>query len=168
MASRLLTQAREIFSESCPHRFHDRKIKRLYLYVTRYMPSKSESRQRKVKAAFRTLIERTGWIVAIAGEFCVQAASRENSALVAIALELKAYLPSMKKIVTTARRAQIEGETVPASDRVFSLFEQHTELISVGDGKSRWSSVTRCSCVRRWKSSSPTTRSTRSNLPIAT
>ena len=102
VASRLLTQAREIFSESCPHRFHDRKIKRLYLYVTRYMPSKSESRQRKVKAAFRTLIERTGWIVAIAGEFCVQAASRENSALVAIALELKAYLPSMKKIVTTA------------------------------------------------------------------
>ena len=132
VASRLLTQAREIFSESCPHRFHDRKIKRLYLYVTRYMPSKSESRQRKVKAAFRTLIERTGWIVAIAGEFCVQAASRENSALVAIALELKAYLPSMKKIVTTARRTQIEGETVPASDRVFSLFEQHTELIKRG------------------------------------
>ena len=132
VASRLLTQAREIFSESCPHRFHDRKIKRLYLYVTRYMPSKSESRQRKVKAAFRTLIERTGWIVAIAGEFCAQAASRENSALAAIALELKAYLPSMKKIVATARRAQIEGETVPASDRVFSLFEQHTELIKRG------------------------------------
>ena len=132
VASRLLTQAREVFSESCPHRFHDRKIKRLYLYVTRYLPSKSESRQRKVKAAFRTLIERTGWIVAIAEEFCAQAASRANSALVAIALELKAYLPSMKKIVTTARRAQIEGETVPASDRVFSLFEQHTELIKRG------------------------------------
>jgi len=132
VASRLLTQAREIFSESCPHRFHDRKIKRLYLYVTRYMPSKSESRQRKVKAAFRTLIERTGWIVAIAGEFCAQAASRDNSALTAVALEVKAYLPSMKTIVATASRAQIAGETVPASDRVFSLFEQHTELIKRG------------------------------------
>ena len=132
VASRLLTQAREIFSESCPHRFHDRKIKRLYLYVTRYMPSKSESRQRKVKAAFRTLIERTGWIVAIAGEFRAQAASGKNAALAAVALELKAYLPSMKTIVATARRAQIEGETVPASDRVFSLFEQHTELIKRG------------------------------------
>jgi len=132
VASRLLTQAREVFSESCPHRFHDRKIKRLYLYVTRYMPSKSESRQRQVKAAFRTLIERTGWIVAIAGEFRAQAASGQNAAMVAVALELKAYLPSMKKIVATARRAQIEGETVPASDRVFSLFEQHTELIKRG------------------------------------
>jgi IS5 family transposase len=132
VASRLLTQAREVFSESCPHRFHDRKIKRLYLYVTRYMPSKSESRQRQVKAAFRTLIERTGWIVAIAGEFRAQAASGQNAAMVAVALELKAYLPSMKKIVATARRAQIDGEKVPASERVFSLFEQHTELIKRG------------------------------------
>ncbi len=56
----------------------------------------------------------------------------KNAALAAVALELKAYLPSMKTIVATARRAQIEGETVPASDRVFSLFEQHTELIKRG------------------------------------
>jgi transposase, IS5 family len=132
VASRLLVRAREVFPESCPHRFHDRKIKRLYLYVTRYMPSKSEARQRKVKTAFRTLIERTDWIVAIAGEFCAQAVSAESAALAALALELKAYLPSMKKIAATARQAQIEGETVPASQRVFSLFEQHTELIKRG------------------------------------
>jgi transposase, IS5 family len=132
VASRLLVRAREIAPASCPHRFHDRKIKRLYLYVTRYMPSKSESRQRKVKAAFRTLIERTGWIVAIAGEFCAQATFRDNSAVAAVALELKAYLSSMQKIVGAATRAQIEGETVPAADRVFSLFEQHTELIKRG------------------------------------
>ena len=50
VASRLLKRAREIDPASCPHRFHNRKVKRLYLYVTRYMPSKSESRQRKVKA----------------------------------------------------------------------------------------------------------------------
>ena len=132
VASRLLIRAREIAPASVPHRFHDRKIKRLYLYVTRYMPSKSQSRQRKVKATFRTLIERTGWIVTIAGEFCARAGSQGNEALTALALELKAYLPSMKTVVATARRAQIEGETVPASARVFSLFEEHTELIKRG------------------------------------
>ena len=57
---------------------------------------------------------------------------RANRALAAVALELKAYLPAMKKIVAQSRRAQIEGETVPAADRVFSLFEQHTELIKRG------------------------------------
>lgn len=96
VASRLLKRAMEIVPGCCPHRLHDRKAKRLYLYVTRYMPSKSESRQRTVKASFRTLIERTDWIVA------------------------------------NARRAQVDGETVPASERVFSLFEQHTELIKRG------------------------------------
>ena len=132
VASRLLVRAREINPASVPHRFHDRKIKRLYLYVIRYLSSKSESRQRKVKANFRTLIERTGWIVAIAGEFCAQAAAGGNEALTALALELKAYLSAMETVVATARRAQIDGETVPASERVFSLFERHTELIKRG------------------------------------
>jgi len=133
VASRLLKRAMEIVPGCCPHRLHDRKVKRLYLYVTRYMPSKSESRQRKVKASFRTLIERADWIVAVAGEFCaIQAGSRGNSALAAVALELQAYLPAMKMVVSTAHRAQVDGETVPACERVFSLFEQHTELIKRG------------------------------------
>jgi IS5 family transposase len=129
VASRLLKRARKIAPASVPHRFHERKIKRLYLYVTRYMPSKSESRQRRVKAAFRTLIERTEWIVAIAREFAAQAG---HDGLAAVALELRAYLPAMQKVVATVRRAQIEGEKVPASERVFSLFEQHTELVKRG------------------------------------
>jgi IS5 family transposase len=86
-----------------------------------------------VKESFRTLIERTDWIVAVAEEFCViQAGSRSNSALAAVAVELQAYLPAMKQIVATARRAVVDGETVPACERVFSLFEQHTELIKRG------------------------------------
>jgi transposase, IS5 family len=133
VASRLLKRAMEIVPGCCPHRLHDRKVKRLYLYVTRYMPSKSASRQRKVKASFRTLIERTDWIVAISKEFCViQAGARGHSALAAVALELQAYLSAMQTVVSTARRAQVDGETVPACERVFSLFEQHTELIKRG------------------------------------
>ncbi len=132
VASRLLGRAREIAPRSVPHRFHDRKIKRLYLYATRYAPSKSEARQRQVKAAFRTLIERTAWIAAIAGEFVTQTIAQGNDDLAALALELRAYLPAMQKVVATARRAQLDGETVPAADRVFSLFERHTELIKRG------------------------------------
>jgi IS5 family transposase len=83
-----------------------------------------------VKAQFRTLIERTAWMVSIVGEFC--AASHRSDELTALALELKAYLPSMTTVVRAATRAQIEGQTVPASERVFSLFEEHTELIKRG------------------------------------
>jgi len=132
VATRLLKRAREILRESVPHRFHNRRIKWLYLYITRYMPSKSESRQRQVKANFRTLIERVEWIVAIAGDFCEAYRSSSNLELSAVALELQAYLPSMRTVAATARRANVDGETVPASERVFSLFEPHTELIKRG------------------------------------
>jgi len=132
VATRMLKRARAILRESAPHRFHHRKIKWLYLYITRYMPSKSESRQRQVKANFRTLIERVEWIVAIAGNFCQAYRSSSNLELSAVALELQAYLPSMRTVAATARRANVDGETVPASDRVFSLFEPHTELIMRG------------------------------------
>ena len=115
-----------------PHRFHNRRIKWLYLYITRYLPSKSESRQRQVKANFRTLIERVEWIVAIAGDFCEAYRSASNLELSAVALELQAYLPSMRMVAATARRANVDGETVLASERVFSLFEPHTELIKRG------------------------------------
>jgi IS5 family transposase len=132
VTTRLLQRAREILPESAPHRFHHRKIKWLYLYITRYLPSKSASRQRQVKARFRTLIERVEWIVAIAADFCKAYRSSSNLELSAVALELQAYLPSMQTVAATARRANVDGETVPASERVFSLFEPHTELIKRG------------------------------------
>ena len=91
-----------------------------------------QSRQQQVKASFRTLIERVEWIVAIAGDFCQAYRSSSNLELSAVALELQAYLPSMQTVAATARRANVEGETVPASERVFSLFEPHTELIKRG------------------------------------
>jgi IS5 family transposase len=132
VASRLLGRARDLAPKILPYRFHDRKIKRLHLYITRYMPSKSKSRQRKVKAAFHTLIERTGRIVLIAEEFCDWATSQSDFALAGLGLELKAYLPSMNTVVTNAWRAQVGKETVPARERVFSIFERHTELIQRG------------------------------------
>jgi transposase, IS5 family len=132
VASRLLGRARQIAPQSVPYRFHDRKIKRLHLYISRYMPSKSQSRQRKVKASFRTLIQRTGRMLVIAEEFCDFAARQSDLALAGLGLELKAYLPAMDAVVYNAYRAQVEGETVPANQRVFSLFEPHTELIQRG------------------------------------
>ena len=132
VASRLLKRARKILRESVPHRFHNCKIKGLYLFITRYIVSKSKSRQKQVKASFRMLIERVDWIVAIAADFCRAYRSSSNLELLAVALDLQGYLPSMRMVAATARRANMEGEKVPASERVFSLFEPHTELIKRG------------------------------------
>ena len=131
VAARLLRQGRAIAPETCPHRFHDRKTKRLYLFITRYAKSENARRQRKVRAAFRQLIERVEWIVRppLVLRLGAAAASIE---LGAIADELRRFLPAMKRVVEQARRAQLEGEKVPAAERVFSIFEPHTELLKRG------------------------------------
>jgi IS5 family transposase len=132
VASRLMKRGRQVCRESCPHRFHDKKAKRLHLFITRYSSSPSKKRQRKVRSAFRTLIGRVAWIVGIAQTFCVFARKHGDLDLLAVASELKGFLPAMQNVVTNARRAQVDGEKVPAAERVFSIFEPHTELIKRG------------------------------------
>jgi IS5 family transposase len=132
VASRLLKRGREVVPESCPHRFHDRKSKGLYLSITRYANSPSKKRQRQVKGAFRALIGRVVWIVEIADMFCRFASGWGELELLAVADELKGFLRPMRKVIDQARRSQLQGETVPARERVFSIFEPHTELIKRG------------------------------------
>ncbi|MDA8171362.1 MAG: transposase [Nitrospiraceae bacterium] len=50
----------------------------------------------------------------------------------AVASELKRYLPTAKKITNQAERRVINGEQVPSTEKVFSLFEDHTELLKRG------------------------------------
>jgi IS5 family transposase len=132
VASRLLKRGRKIAPETCPHRFHDKKIKRLYLFITRYSKSTSKQRQRAVKAAYRTLIARVEGIVEIAVFFCRFAPYCNDLVLDGLVAELKGFLPSMKRVVAQSRRAKLAGQTVPASERVYSIFEPHTELIKRG------------------------------------
>jgi len=132
VAARLLRQGRAIAPDTCPHRFHDRKTKRLYLFITRYATSENARRRRQVRGAFRRLIERVEWIVEAARWFCDWAPLRRMIALDAVVAELRRFLPAMKGVVEQARRAQLDGEKVPAAERVFSIFEPHTELLKRG------------------------------------
>jgi IS5 family transposase len=102
------------------------------LFITRYISSTSKKRQRKVKRQFGALIERVLWIVQIAEEFCEFSRSCGSLEILGLGAELEGFLPAMKQVVQQATRAQLKGETVPASERVFSIFEPQTELIKRG------------------------------------
>lgn len=131
VASRIQRRGRSLLPEGFRHRFHDKKIKRLHLRITRYSASTSKRRLREVRRCFRQLIARTAWIVQCAEQFCQIAANSSSSELVALGVELAEYLPAMRQTVEQASR-RAAGETVPASERVFSIFEPHTELIKRG------------------------------------
>lgn len=46
--------------------------------------------------------------------------------------ELESLLPKMEKVYDVAHRKEILGEKVPVSDKIFSIFEDHTDCIVKG------------------------------------
>jgi len=109
------------------HRFHDKKVKKLAFYIARNAKSTSKSKQRKVKRVYRTLIDRVRWIAEV---------SKDVQQRLGLAFfeapELEQYTPTVERIVDQAQRRIFDGEVVPAGEKVFSLFEEHTELLKRG------------------------------------
>jgi len=130
--SRLLRAVRTEAPELCPHRFHDRKVKKDLVYVHRSIRSGSKAQQRQVKRRFRRLHNRVCRLERIAAPLLKSLAASESLVLRGLGAELKHYLPLVRKVCRAAERAAVKGETVPAQDRIFSLFEEHTELIKRG------------------------------------
>ena len=96
------------------------------------MRSRSKDRQREMKRRFRRLYDSVCRLQEIATPLLKSLSGSENLALRALGTELTHYLPLTRKVCHAAERATLKGETVPASDRVFSIFEEHTELIKRG------------------------------------
>ena len=130
--TRLVRRARPHLSQVRHHRFHDRKVKKDYLHITRYSSSPSKRRRREVKRRFRRLIASVRRILAIAEGVHAAGTGSCKLELAGIAAQLAQYLPAVRTIADVAQRVAIQGERVGASERIFSLFEQHAELIKRG------------------------------------
>jgi len=114
------------------HRFHTAKIKRLYTFLATRGNKKNKSTKRKVKKVQQVLLQRVEAIVATA-QTVVDNGKKTACGVLAMVriMELESYLSDMRHVVAQSRRA-FNGETVPASERIFSIFEPHTELLMRG------------------------------------
>ena len=131
-SARLLKDAGEEMRQvGLTHRFHTKKVRKLALYISRNGGKKEKGVQQKIKSTYRKLIERVKWIVSV-GEAAEKLLSAGNLKAMTVAAELKHYLPIEQKIISQAARRVIMGEQVPSTEKVYSLFEEHTELIKRG------------------------------------
>jgi IS5 family transposase len=114
------------------HRFHDKKVKKLATFIARHASSQSKPTQRKVKQQYRQLLQSIGWIHGVGREV--------EEKIVAFGYEapdLTHYLPLVARILYQAHQRVIEGVILPPDEKLYSLFEEHTELIQRGKaGKS--------------------------------
>jgi len=109
------------------HRFHDGKVRELTIFIARNASSKRKNTQREVESRYTTLINRVRWIHGVGLQVCQKAFAAGYTVE-----ELSHYLPLVEQIVDQAHRRIIQGETVPSDEKLYSLFEEHTELIIRG------------------------------------
>jgi IS5 family transposase len=113
-------------------RFHNKKVKRSYTFVATHSSRKNPATKRDVGHHMKHLLEqvervsRIGWAIVE----CSKAVDLDIAAFF-IVEELKRMLGLIDHVYAQSLRA-FNGETVPASERIFSIFEPHTELLMRG------------------------------------
>ena len=126
--SRLLREIqKELPQLNLHHRFHDKKVKKLFTFISRNASSKSKWTLRKVKSAYRELINRVSWIHGVGQKVSVQARSAGY-----LIDELDHYLPLVELIIYQADQRVLQGISLAPDEKLFSLFEEHTELLKRG------------------------------------
>ncbi len=126
--SRLLRQIqKELPQLNLGHRFHDKKVKKLFTFISRNASSKSKKTQRKVKRCYVELIRSAQWIHNVA-----QQVQQKAFAAGYDVPELSHYLALVKQIIDQSYQRVLQGVCIPDNEKLYSLFEEHTELILRG------------------------------------
>jgi len=109
------------------HRFHEKKVKKLATFIARNAAHKSKGTQRAVQRHYRQLIGRVQWIHEVGRQVLEQVIFHGEAAE-----DLAHYLLLVARVVAQAQQRVIEGKMPPPDEKLYSLFEEHTELIQRG------------------------------------
>ena len=125
--ARLLREIQKQIDLPVRHRFHTKKARNRRLFIARYAKSRSKKRKREVKKKYKELIAQVRCIIDVSRE--VRQYLREDSPEYQ---ELAHYEALAERVVYQAEKRIVEGVTVPANEKIYSIFEEHTELIKRG------------------------------------
>jgi IS5 family transposase len=136
---RLIPQARKIDPEAVgSRRLQARRAKRLQQRINRRAANKRRSAQ-QLKPQYMQLIRMVedlfGWAHSVREEL---AKSRRFTSVTdaakaaAITAQIDHYTVLGRQVVSQARRRVVQGERVPNEEKLFSIFEPHTELLKRG------------------------------------
>jgi transposase, IS5 family len=110
-----------------------KRVKEHLRTIAQISCSKSPKAKKDLPRAYKRLLDRTAMILERAKSLQRQG---ENDGVsiesLALAKQLEHWITLTEQVCDTAHRRVILGETVPNSDKLFSLFETHTQLYRRG------------------------------------
>ncbi len=137
----LIEQARKLDAALVgPGRLHRRRAKREALSIAR-KAAKRGPKTEALKPLYRGLLGRVEgidtWALRIGKGLAQRAASQRYgqtkcASAQALAAELLHFQELAQHVIDQARRRVLAGESVPNEEKLFSLFEPHTELLKRG------------------------------------
>jgi transposase, IS5 family len=122
--TRLLTQARDDFKIKIVFTDHCRRAKRR---MTAIQYAKGEQRLAPYKDLLKVTQKTIGY--AIKAEEIVSGRCSTNFELLGLLNAIKHYGDLARQVYDQTYRRVIQGESVPADQKVFSIFEDHTDII---------------------------------------
>jgi IS5 family transposase len=110
-----------------------KKIKELARNISRISASKSPRKKDALESFYSDLLERAILLIERAKTLQKTAQIEGKTVeVLALANQLNHWLDLTERVCDTARRRVLLGQTVPNSDKLFSLFETHTQLYRRG------------------------------------
>ena len=119
------------------HRYHRRKLRSSYRKCAEIHRKKGANYQERLKEAAEAYLSRGRLLKVKARQSVMQGAEALSSGLVnvvqfALLQDLQYYLRMLEKHIDLVDRRILKGEKIPHSEKVFSIFEPHTEWLSKG------------------------------------
>jgi hypothetical protein len=111
-----------------------KNVTRITREIGRIAARKGPHYQPRLEKQYRQLLKQTERILGRAQDLCEQALSLPATDLdVALrTASIKHFVELTRQVCGTARRRVLCGETVPNADKLFSIFEPHTQLYKRG------------------------------------
>jgi hypothetical protein len=111
-----------------------KKIKQTARVIGRIASRKGNNYKKRLEKQYRKLLRRAEAILVRASNTCETLHDDYDldGPTVARIAEIQVFIERTKQVCGTARRRVLEGETVPNEDKIFSIFEPHTQLYRRG------------------------------------
>jgi transposase, IS5 family len=111
---------------------HTRAARRRMYLIQRLTPAQRHQQQTQI---YRQLIALTEQVAASARRVLKQtekARGKDRPILRSLRSEISRYCELGERVIAQTRRRVLEGEQVPSTEKVYSIFEPHTDLIKRG------------------------------------
>jgi IS5 family transposase len=135
--SRTLAKAKRVLRDTAdlaPDAFQDRcrSAKRQMKRIMEAARQRGEHAERAMHGAYRRLLDITEAIRGRAQQVTVALREQATDDARRVAERLDRVVPLVEQVVAQTTRRVLQGETVPASEKIVSLFEPHTAIIRKG------------------------------------